>query len=370
MKIANIHDMYDQHTVLIMKMVLSRDSCCVDVGAHVGSVLEEIINISPGGKHIAFEPIPYLFEELKSNEVFRNVSFYDFALSDEVGDATFFWVKNDPAYSGLKERRYDFPDPEIQKITVRKARLDDLIPSNQRINLIKIDVEGGELPVLQGAKRIITENKPYIIFESGKGASDRYGTNGASLYEFLVEQCCLEINTLDGFLLGRVGLAKKNLIDIFDETERYYFIAHRTLSESERILHFQDYVLDVDSRLFSMNDMAAKVNRLERQQRQLEHLLPDIKIHDWGDKQTVVGKPVNRQSDGSSALWIRLENISVIGEVYVHFGEHRARGKATLLENVITTDIPQAVIRSAGGYPVVIAESSGRRTPVGIFFVK
>lgn len=65
MKIKNIHEMYDWQTSLIMRLVLDQNSCCVDVGAHRGEILSEIIDIAPMGNHFAFEPIPYLCELLK-----------------------------------------------------------------------------------------------------------------------------------------------------------------------------------------------------------------------------------------------------------------------------------------------------------------
>jgi FkbM family methyltransferase len=367
MKIDNIHEMYDQHTFQIMKMVLSENSSCIDIGAHIGAVLREIIHIAPSGQHFAFEPIPDLFNGLKSNTDFRNVGISDIALSNETGEDTFYWVRNDPAYSGLKQRRYDRPDPEIVEIKVKKARLDDIIPPTQAIDLIKIDVEGGELPVLLGAQRIITEHKPFIVFESGKGASDRYGTNGAALFDYLAEQCGLEINTLDGFLTGQQPLQRERLSEIFDKTERYYFIAHRRLSEQERQQYFQWYVLDLDSRLFTFR---AVHQRFAKQLDDLYCTIPPIEIIDWGAKETIAGHAVNRQPNGSSAIWIRARNIIKSEGIYLYFGDQRAVGTATVSDDLLTSDIPATVIQEAGEYSIRIVEPSGRETRIGVFIVR
>jgi FkbM family methyltransferase len=367
MKINNIHQMYDHHTFLIMRMVLNKNSSCVDVGAHVGSVLKEIVDLSPLGEHYAFEPIPYLFSGLKSSHEFQGVNLYDIALSDQSGEDTFFLVKNAPAFSGLKQRRYDCPDPEIQEIKVKKNRLDDIIPIGHKIDFIKIDVEGGELPVLRGAERVIRESMPFIVFESGLGASEHYGTTGSSLYEFLTDNCGLEINSLDGYLTGSSGLTKNELIDVFSKTERYYFITHRPLLDHERHRNFRNYVLDIDSRLYSLNELPANVLQLGSQ---LEALLPRAQVRDWGKKETFVGKGVNIQPDGTSAMWIKTVNVSPFRDAYVYFGDHRATGRATIQGELITTTIPNEVIENVGEYEVVIAEAFGRRTTVGIFKVK
>lgn len=51
------------------------------------------------------------------------------------------------------------------EIVVPLRRLDDLI--HEQIDTLKIDVEGAELGVLQGAERIVKESRPVIMFESG-----------------------------------------------------------------------------------------------------------------------------------------------------------------------------------------------------------
>lgn len=365
MQVENIHEMYDHHTRLIMKMILKSDSNCVDVGAHVGEVLRDIVRLSPNGRHYAFEPIPDLFSKLMADPDFSGVRVSDCALSEEPGEAPFFHVENAPAYSGLKQRRYDRPDPMIREIKVKTARLDDVLPAEQRIDLIKIDVEGAEMLVLRGATRIVREYKPYVIFESGLGASDRYGTNGATLHDFF-DSCGLEVSTLDGFLTGADVLTKAELVDVFNNVTRYYFVAHRPLSEKERQQHFREYMLALDSLLFSAAKLRERICALEHQ---LIALLPLVRVEDWGPRQTSVGQGVNTQPDGSSALWIQASNVSQIGDVYVEFSGLRAAGRATVADHLVTTGIAPEVIQKAGKYEVVIVEASGRRTGIGTFAV-
>ena len=91
---------YDEETFAVMRRCLRADSTCVDVGCHHGSVLEEMIRVAPAGKHYAFEPIPYMYEELRTN--FPQVNVFSTALSDASGDTTFQHVKSSPGYSGLR----------------------------------------------------------------------------------------------------------------------------------------------------------------------------------------------------------------------------------------------------------------------------
>ncbi|MGB9941240.1 FkbM family methyltransferase [Methanosarcina sp.] len=123
----DINDKYDQETVMVMEKVLSKNSNCIDIGAHAGTLLSQMQRISPKGIHYAFEPIPELFEDLQTR--YPDAKIYRLALSDKNGKSTFKHVINNPAYSGLKLRRYDTKDPIIEDIMVDTKKLDDeLIP--------------------------------------------------------------------------------------------------------------------------------------------------------------------------------------------------------------------------------------------------
>ena len=72
---------YDRLTKLVLKKSLSENSNCIDVGCHKGEILDEILRLAPKGKHLAFEPIPELFEALKAKYQ-HTAKIYPHALSD------------------------------------------------------------------------------------------------------------------------------------------------------------------------------------------------------------------------------------------------------------------------------------------------
>jgi len=214
---------YDILTEKILSNVLHSDSNCIDIGAHKGEILSRLLKHSPIAKHIAFEPIPYLFEGLKSK--FGNKAvIYPFALSDHAGVTEFNLVLDDPAYSGLKKRKYKTDKPSIQTIQVVVKTLDELIPADsKKIDLIKIDVEGGEFDVLKGAEKLLLRDKPLLIFECGKGASEYYGAEPGELFQYL-QMLDYKIFTLNSFYKKEppLGLAEFKLI--FEEGSDYYFV--------------------------------------------------------------------------------------------------------------------------------------------------
>ena len=214
---------YDRLTKVIMKEYLKPDSNCIDVGCHKGEILEMMLKFAPKGRHYAFEPIPYLYNDLVQK--FKDVAtIYPYALSDEKGSTTFNLVKNAPAYSGLKQRHYDIENPDIEVINVEKETLDDLL-GDSRIDFIKIDVEGGEFGVLKGAKALLRKNLPTILFECGKGASDYYGTQPADIYNYLTQEIGLRLFTLNAFIKGGNALTQLEFVQCFDTVKEYYYVA-------------------------------------------------------------------------------------------------------------------------------------------------
>lgn len=215
---------YDRLTKLIISKVVKPSSICIDVGCHKGEILDLILKSAPAGGHYGFEPIPILFKNLQNKYGNQN-NILPFALSDTDGKTTFQFVKNAPAYSGLKKRKYNVANPDIEEINVEIKTLDSIIPMNTKIDLIKIDVEGAELGVLKGSKNILERNKPIVIFECGKGASDYYNTKPEDVYAVLKE-AGLNVSLLSDWIKKKPSLSEKDFVKIFEDNSEYYFIAY------------------------------------------------------------------------------------------------------------------------------------------------
>jgi FkbM family methyltransferase len=220
------NELYDAQTAAIMERVLERGSNCVDVGCHRGQILDEMLRVAPEGTHYAFEPLPHLHEELERKYAgHANVKLHRLALSEAAGETTFQHVVTNPAYSGILRRRYDRPDEEVVEIHVKLARLDDVVPKDLPIRLVKIDVEGAELGVLKGGLGILRRSRPYVVFEHGLGGSDHYGTRPEDVWN-LVRGCGLRLSLMGGWLEGRRPLRLPELVDQFEHCRNHYFLAH------------------------------------------------------------------------------------------------------------------------------------------------
>ncbi|MGJ7032875.1 FkbM family methyltransferase [Niabella hirudinis] len=217
-------DRYDFETFDVLKRVLRKDSNCIDIGAHKGEILQAILKAAPAGRHIGFEPIPYLFNQLQKKYGGR-VRLFNTALSSEAGEAEFTVFKDRPAVSGLKERSFEDAHYDTEKIRVKLERLEDLVPGNQPVHLIKIDVEGAELEVLKGARRILEQYKPLVLFEFGKGGSDLYGATPELVFDFF-DELGYTLSLQQYFLKGQPGFNRHEFIGQFEKGYNYFFMAY------------------------------------------------------------------------------------------------------------------------------------------------
>jgi FkbM family methyltransferase len=190
---ADIRD--NELLVALLEERLEPGSHCLDVGAHEGAVLREMVRVAPNGRHVAWEPLPALARRLR--ELFPSVEVREAALSDRTGERAFAHVLDEPGWSGFVAR----PTPgagAVDTITVRSERLDDALPANVRPALIKIDVEGAEEEVLRGAAGTLRRHRPIVVFEHGAGSADHYGTTSSRIHDLFSGELGYEIRGLDG----------------------------------------------------------------------------------------------------------------------------------------------------------------------------
>lgn len=219
------NERYDRQTKAIIKRVCSNDTVCVDIGCYQGDILKLMIEEAPHARHFAFEPIPEKFAELQ-NVFGKKAEVYPFALGNENKQTVFNHVLSNPTYSGLQKREYKGSET-IHEIPVEVRRLDEVIPSEVPIRLIKIDVEGGELDVMKGAKNTLSKWKPVLIFEHGIGGADKYGVVASDMYDFLVNELGYRICLMKDYLKNpnTPGFTKSEFDNQFWKKLNCYFIA-------------------------------------------------------------------------------------------------------------------------------------------------
>ncbi|SRR6266540_181227 len=160
--------------------ILNRDSNCIDAGAHRGDLLADIVRIAPEGTHFAFEPLPAFAAQIRDR--FPTVRVEEVALWNRKGTAPFVHVLSEPALSSLRVDKAQ--RGTLEQLTVPTDRLDDLVPDDWPVALIKIDVEGAERQVLEGAAATIDRCQPVLYFEHHR-AAHAFGTSAPDLFSLL-----------------------------------------------------------------------------------------------------------------------------------------------------------------------------------------
>ena len=224
---VTLNQRYDKQTKRIMQIVLEDESTFIDVGSHKGEVLELALKISKKGKHFAFEPIPNLFHKL-NDKYGSKCEVLNYGLSDQKKQSSFQHVTTNPAYSGIKMRTYP-KDEQVETIQIQLDTLDNQLKQHDRVDMIKIDVEGAELEVLKGAKKIIEKFHPIIVFEHGLGASDHYNTSPEDILSFFDDHQ-YQLFTLKGFIADEPALLRNEFIDFYLTNKEYYFLAKLRVS--------------------------------------------------------------------------------------------------------------------------------------------
>jgi FkbM family methyltransferase len=168
----------------VLAATLAGDGTYVDIGTNRGQVLREAVRIAPTARHVAFEPIPDLAREVAA-EFHGVVDCRQKALGARAETAEFCHFRTLDGWSGLR-RSPDISDAEgdPEFITVEVSTLDREL-SGIEPSVVKIDVEGAELEVLEGGRELLAAARPVLIFEHVARAAELYGAPPGAPWDLL-----------------------------------------------------------------------------------------------------------------------------------------------------------------------------------------
>jgi FkbM family methyltransferase len=140
------------------------EGVALDVGANVGN---HAVRFSRKFKQVtAFEPVAETFSLLSHNaRMVKNLRCHQVAISDADGSTQ---LRVDAANRGAS-RIDSSGGSELETVVMR--RLDSFAEECRNVRLIKIDVEGHEAAVIDGAREIIARDRPLIVLEAGLGGA-------------------------------------------------------------------------------------------------------------------------------------------------------------------------------------------------------
>lgn len=164
---AQYADGYEVTVARSLDALLPDDGVMLDIGSNWGYFpLLFASRESFRGKILAFEPVPSTYADLTDLVAQAGLGEWIETHQAAIGNADGSVTMSVPRHSGLARI-----DPNGQGTSVPLQRLDSL--ALDRLDVVKIDVEGHELSVFQGATETLRRLGPALVFESGVGARQK-----------------------------------------------------------------------------------------------------------------------------------------------------------------------------------------------------
>ncbi|GHB37294.1 FkbM family methyltransferase [Mongoliitalea lutea] len=176
---------YEKLTNKILLDYVKEGDVVIEAGANIGTetlLISKLVGAE--GKIFAFEPSPHVFEKLTCNvklhTIYNNVQLFDCALGEEDSTITFYVFPKKYHNSGIGGKYSNWEN--TIPITVPQLSLDSWAAKHQpnRIDFIKMDIQGAELDLLHGSSKLISTYRPKIFLEAQE--------NQAKLFEFLTNK--------------------------------------------------------------------------------------------------------------------------------------------------------------------------------------
>ena len=218
---------WEPHVERKIREILRPGDTGYDVGANLGyfsAVMAQAVG--PSGHVVAFEPVPETYGRLLLCQKLNGYSqLKPFRTAIGAFDGRID-LQLDPRLPG-EASVHQRPDRVAPKrITVSVSRLDALVETQNLTppSLLKIDAEGHELAVLQGAAHILATYRPALIFELNSAMSRQAGWSFAELSELLLQTAPYRFLLLgegdpQPVQLDRISLTENEYMDILATTE-------------------------------------------------------------------------------------------------------------------------------------------------------
>lgn len=196
--VGNVHDAYscslavnpnaEEPLLKFLDASMPTDGNAIDVGANMGRIAVFMARRLQGRGHIyAFEPTPDTARRAAATFALNgleNVSLFPCAVGDMNGEIKFYHAENHTDLASATPS--DFQTSWKETDTPCRT-LDDIIVSEEihNITFMKIDVEGHELKVFQGARALMQRDKPGILFEFNMELAPKTGWTPEDVFDLL-----------------------------------------------------------------------------------------------------------------------------------------------------------------------------------------
>lgn len=172
---------YEYEETQLVKKLVKNDFTVLDIGANIGYFT---LILARQAKQVhAFEPEPRNFQILQKNvetNGLKNVTLYNAAVAETAGTCTLHLCDTNRGMHRIYESHWC----NEGTVDVQKIKIDDM--NFERIDLVKIDVEGAELGVLKGMKQLLGKGKTMVLMEFHPPSIIEYGAQPREIYDLMM----------------------------------------------------------------------------------------------------------------------------------------------------------------------------------------
>ena len=179
-----VYSAYKAHTDRaerqLLREVLLPGAVAVDVGANIGIYSRFLSRcVGPAGAVYSFEPAPQNFERLRSAvRQFSNIYILQAAVGERSGKSELYLSDA----LNVDHRTYSTQNSARRVMQIDMIALDDYFKPGQRVDFVKIDIQGYELHALRGMVRVLDENPTAkLLLEFWPYGLKQAGTNWVEL---------------------------------------------------------------------------------------------------------------------------------------------------------------------------------------------
>ena len=235
---CNFFDVSEINT--IKKLNNSYQLFLIDCGCNFGFYSFYTASLSNENEIISIEASKSTFEEFSNNlriNNFKNIKFFNKAVSDQNNKKMEFHESEKDWESSLLSSKFKIK----QKNLVGSITIDSVLENkniDNRLLILKIDVEGVDFNVLEGAKTTIQKNKPFIIIEFSKYIFKNEKFNYDYLLNFTTTND-YQIYNKNGhkFSVEEILKLLKDLDKVHDTIGNYYLISNNRMDLVEKIFN-------------------------------------------------------------------------------------------------------------------------------------
>jgi len=177
---------YERNTMRHVRRMIRPGDTVVDIGGNIGFYALEMARLNSPGRLISFEPNPAAIERFKANRALNpalsNIELVEHGLGEKPGSFTLSFNRGNLGTASAFGK-------SDERIEVLVDTLDAVLAAKgvERIDVLKIDIEGGELSALRGARGIIGKStRMMLVIEIIDAHCKRAGYTGAELFDLII----------------------------------------------------------------------------------------------------------------------------------------------------------------------------------------